>query len=184
MGQEAHETVLAQYIELCKNPLRGPERIKREYGQLVSHPLVRHVGFYKPAVLMVGIDDVIIRLDDKRYNIGQMIIWLVRSMEDGMHSKSPKCGYYFSNATKIVRTKGGSTVHHPHVYNNLDGKEFISEQHGSLCINTGDAQPILNALKVGNLASATTYIIDVLHTYPTGCPYASANLWPLYTGET
>jgi hypothetical protein len=174
------DNLLARYLHFCANPLRDNEQIAAEYAELVSHPRVTTVAFYRPDVLMVGTDEIIINFKQRKFLIGEFIIFFIRRMVDGYWHVD----FRFWNVTNTLRSVEYTghppipTFIHPHI---LVAKDKLLEcPNGSLCISKGQFS-VYQHIRKGEIHRAVPRLIDILEIYPTGQEHHSADNWPLYT---
>ncbi len=177
--QEAE--VMKNYLALCSNPLRGDDQLLAEYEELKQNPRVKIIAFYRADIMMVGTDEIVVTVGGTKYCIGEFIIFLIRKKDKGYW----KVDFRFQNATHAQHTYDMSgqlitnTYHHPHIMDMKCG--IIDAPSGRLCINKGQFS-VYQHMRKGEMHSATSCLIEILETYPTGNPYRAATSWPEWRG--
>lgn len=176
MSGTSEERFIEQYVRLCASPLRGEAEIVNEYEALKHHPRVTGLSFYRPDVLMVGTDEIIIEYQQQKYYIGDFIIFLVRRQVGGYWDTD----FRFWNVTcPLCHKRQGAVMEgfyiHPHIIQATD--ELLDCDNGELCISRGQFT-IYQHLRKGEMHRAADRLIEVLEVYPTGKAYQEPYYWP------
>lgn len=169
MASSNEKSTIRSYLALCANPIRDEAQVLREYHELAHYPRVVTIGFYRPDVLMVGTDPMVIQYEGHRYNVGEFIIFLIRRKVGNYW----ETGFRFRNVT--VAPRGDRLAMHPHILVALDG--LLPCLNGKLCISRGQF-PVYQMLRKGEMHRVVRRLIEILEMYPTGLPYEDVGHWP------
>lgn len=169
--QSARRKFLRKYQQFCANPLRGAGQIRAELQILADNPDVASLGFYDAGILMVGLKPLIISYGAKRYDIGELIIYLIRHRTGRIWETS----FGFENITRTL-PDGGCDLMHPHIMSCQD-HPYINGKIGELCISSGQFG-VYQYLRRGEVHLTVARLLEILRTYGTGTPYLDIEHWP------
>lgn len=177
MPTKEEDQLVEQYLKFCANPLRGEEQVLKEYELLKHHPRITSLAFYRPDILMVGTDQIMVYSKQQLRVIGEMIIFFIRRQVDEYWETD----FRFVNVTNPLMSKATdkqpSQVTHMHPHIIVGDHDLIECPNGRLCISKGQFG-VYAAMRKGEMHVAAPRMVEILEVYPSGSTYADAEKWP------
>lgn len=168
-----HDSVQAQYLRFCANPLRDAATVATEFDLLCAVPGIERIAFLNEHTLVLGTRHIVIYDPETRTHrdVGEFLIFIRRYYENPTWDVA----FRFQNITRDLY--GNSGYMHPHiVYSDYDK---IPTPTGGLCIQRGRYH-IFQHIRRGEIYLVAPLLLEILDTYNMHGPYHELYNWPVY----
>jgi len=179
------EKVLSNYLQLCRNPLRGTAALTADFYALLGLPQVTSVQVLRNnELLAVDTTDIHVQHEETGvwHNLGQYTIFIARKCL-GV-PPTWKVRFFFlkpeDDTAFLEKNPDWANVIHPHI--TLASSEEYRVQIGRLCIDRGGF-PIDQSIRNGDLLTAVSLLLNILGTYHSDAPFINLSNWPLLNSE-